>query len=54
MAKKDNKEVSEEVKEEAPKKEEPSPKAKPEPKYKVVNSAKGQMKRFPDGSMEPL
>ena len=53
MAKKDNKEVSEEVKEEAPKKE-PSPKAKPEPKYKVVNSAKGQMKRFPDGSMEPL
>ena len=40
MAKKDNKEVSEEVKEEAPKKE-PSPKAKPEPKYKVVNSAKG-------------
>ncbi len=53
MAKKDNKEVSEKVKEEAPKKE-PSPKAKPEPKYKVVNSAKGQMKRFPDGSMEPL
>ena len=53
MAKKDNKEVSEEVKEEAPKKE-PSPKAKPELKYKVVNSAKGQMKRFPDGSMEPL
>ena len=53
MAKKDNKEVSEEVKEEAPKKA-PSPEAKSEPKYKVVNSAKGQMKRFPDGTMEPL
>ena len=53
MAKKDKKEVSEEVKEEAPKKE-PSPEAKSEPKYKVVNSAKGQMKRFPDGTMEPL
>tara|TARA_R100000008_G_C3547607_1_gene148457 strand:+ start:150 stop:311 length:162 start_codon:yes stop_codon:yes gene_type:complete len=53
MAKKDNKEVSEEVKEEAPKKE-PTPEPTPEPEYKVVNSARGQMKRFPDGRLEPL
>ena len=53
MAKKDNKEVSEEVKEEAPK-EEPSPEAEPEPEFKVVNTAKGLMKRYPDGRMEPL
>tara|TARA_R110002020_G_scaffold360236_2_gene572883 strand:- start:437 stop:598 length:162 start_codon:yes stop_codon:yes gene_type:complete len=53
MAKKDKKEVSEEVKEEAPKKE-PSPEAEPEPEYKVVNTARGMMKRFPDGTMESL
>ena len=53
MAKKDNKEVSEEVKEEAPKKE-PSPKAKPEPEYKVISTARGMMKRLPDGSLVPL
>ena len=52
MAKKDKKEVSEEVKEEAPK-EEPTPEPAPEPEFKVVNTARGMMKRFPDGTMEP-
>jgi hypothetical protein len=53
MAKKDKKEVSEEVKEEAPK-EEPTPKPAPEPEFKVVNTARGAFKRYPDGRLEPL
>ena len=53
MAKKDKKEMSEEVKEEAPKKES-TPEPAPEPEFKMVNTARGMMKRFPDGTMEPL
>ena len=49
MAKKDKKEMSEEIKEEAPE-EEPVP----EPEFKTVNTARGIMKRLPDGSLVPL
>ena len=59
MAKKD-KEVTEEevveelIEEEAPI-EEPVPEPTPEPEleFKVVNTARVMMKRFPDGTMEP-
>ena len=49
MAKKDKKEMSEEIKEEVLE-EEPVP----EPEFKTVNTARGMMKRLPDGSLVPL
>jgi len=54
VAKKDKKvmevELEEEVLEEEPV---PEPTPEPEPDFKVVNTARGMMKRFPDGTMEP-
>ena len=54
MAKKDKKEMVEEVEEEVLE-EEPVPEPTPEPEleFKMVNTARGMMKRFPDGTMEP-
>ena len=54
MAKKDKKVIAEEVEEEVLE-EEPVPEPTPEPEveFKVVNTARGRMKRFPDGTMEP-
>jgi len=55
MAKKDKKVMAEEVVEEEVLIEEPVPEPTPEPEpdFKVVNTARGMMKRFPDGTMEP-
>ena len=56
MAKKDNKEVSEEVKEEAPKKE-PTPEPKKEKttdKRPIVDTPNGPMYCNPDGSLSGL
>ncbi len=55
MAKKDKKEVTEEVEEEVLEEEpvpEPTPVA-PQLDYKVVYTARGPMKRFPDGTLAP-